>query len=257
MTEQPKNEGQPAVAPAIFSGAAARFCPLDEAGALIGVKGETLRQHTLLAPGRPALAFRRIDGRKCVQPGAAYDHLRKHAPRCRGLVAPPGYGTAVELAGEAAPTAGGYVIDPEIRKILGGKDPDDMDPDEVGYRLALGGKNPETVRVVVQAVRAKQNKRSIDLRAGKSFTPDEVVDMLRGYGELFIEEIDAGAVAFSSDLLAWIAREFGVVLAEKNTSALQLFENQVREAFGNAVMAKLRKRIDGQVTGVRSLEFTP
>lgn len=252
MSEQFNNEGISGPTPTVLSGVAASWCPLDECGEHIGVTGETLRLFVRGVDGRPVLPSRNVKGRTCAQPGVAYDHLHEHAPRCRGLKKPPGYG---EPAQTSAQDPSKPYVDPDILAKLGGKHPCDMDPTDVQYLLPLAGVDEGRCRIITGAVRAWQNKRSMDLRAGKTFTPDEVVDMCRACLDTWVDEIDGGAAALASHLIAWIARTTGAVLAEKDAAILQNLENEIREQLGNAVIEKVRARMEHSMQGVRSLEF--
>jgi hypothetical protein len=228
--------------------------PVPEAARTLGVSPGALYRRLKATPGKwPALASTQIRGAPCVSLQAAYDHFERHGRRRpEGLRRPP-IAAAANLGGEIS-AATKDAQDRLARLML--QEPVTIDIHELLKLQVLAGVPADQLRTTATAANALQRKRADAVRAGKNFTPDEVVEMLRGYGELFIEEVDAGAVAFASAQLAWISREFGIVLAEKNTSALQLFENQTREAFGNAILAKLRKKVDNQVAGVRSLEFS-
>lgn len=251
MSDQLHNEGNAQESPTVFSGVAARWSSLDDAAALIGTKGETLRLFARGVGGRPVLASREIDGRTCVQPGAAYAHLRQHAPRCRGLIEPAGFGAQTS----ASPTES-LLMHPEVKKLLEGKSLQEIDLNEFLLKLGCSNVPEERVRVITQAARAIQNDRSIDLRAGKSFAPDDVTKMLRAHADLVVEAIDESAAAFATQLLKWLATNAGTSLAEKLPDAQPRIENEIREHYGNAIIAKIRAKVENQVRGVRDLEFT-
>lgn len=225
--------------------------PIAVVAKLIGVTERTIRNWIVERTDRPWLE---TSGEgSLVVPADAYEYGLKYSPRSRGLKPPPGYKSAVSAG--VCTTKSGHRVDPKIMEALGGQDPEDLEPDELNYRLCLAGIDEGRCRVITQAVRAKQNKKSIDLKAGKTFTSDETVDMLRGYGKLFVDEVDAGATAYASKLLAWIRKDLGADLVAANAAALQLLENHFREEFGNGLLAKMKGRVDDAVNGVKALEF--
>lgn len=226
--------------------------PIAEVAKLIGVTERTIRNWITERTDRPWLD---TEGEgSLVVPVDAYEYGKKYSPRSRGLRPPPGYG---ETAAAVCTTKSGHRVDPKIMEALAGEDPEDLEPDDLNYRLCLAGIDEGRCRVITQAVRAKQNKKSIDLRAGKTFTSDETVDMLRSYGKLFVDEVDTGATTYTLKLLAWIRKDLGVDLIEKNAAALQLLENHFRVEFGNDVLTRMRGRVDDAVNGVKALEFAP
>lgn len=249
MEDQLSNEGQSAAAPTVLSGVAGRWCSLDECAELIGTKGETLRLFVRGVDGRPVLAHEQHDGRACVQPGPAFDHLKKHS-RCRGLRSPYSVGPQAP-----AQTEYEYEIDPEIRRVLRDRDPFAIDPEELNRILAIGGVPEGTVRVLVQSVRAQQNRRSIELRAGKTFTADEVSKMLRAHAELLVTEVDFRAPALSQKILRMLLTQFNFDLASKTPTAADLLEAQIRDSFGNDVIKQMRTLVEDQVRGVELLEL--
>lgn len=226
--------------------------PIAVVAKLIGVTERTIRNWIAERTDRPWLETQGEGS--LVVPADAYEYGKQYSPRSRGLKPPPGY---AEPCADACKTKSGYRIDAKIQEALGGADPFDLQPDDVNYRLSLAGIEEGRCRVITQAVRAMQNRKSIDLRAGKTFTSDETVDMLRSFGRLFVDEVDAGATAYATKLLAWIRKDLGVDLQEKNAAALQLAENHFREEFGNELLSKMRGRVEDTVNGVKALEFAP
>jgi len=227
--------------------------PIAVVAKLIGVTERTIRNWVAERTDRPWLETQGEGS--LVVPAEAYEYGKKYSPRSRGLKPPPGHDT--EPTAGVCKTKSGLVVEQKIMDALDGRDPNEFEPDDLNYRLSLAGIEVERCRAITQAVRAMQNKKSIDLRAGKTFTSDETVDMLRGYGKLFVDEVDAGATAYATKLLAWIRKDLGADLAEKNAAALQLLENHFREEFGNDLLSKLRGRVEDTVNGVKALEFAP
>jgi hypothetical protein len=224
--------------------------PLNEVAALIGVSKRALE---LRVKGGewPALPATIVRGVTCVHPLEAYEHFVAHGRRKpAGLHRPAGY----DRGDQAQPPAPAG-IDPEIQAALGGDDLKTLEPHELMKRLAYAGVPESKVKTFVAVARELRGKKDSDLKAGKSFPPDDVVRMLRGLGDLFVEEIMAGEERCAAELLKTIRGRMGIDLAAKQTDAAIVLRGVLREALGDSVIKALRARIESDVNGVRTLEF--
>lgn len=227
--------------------------PISQVAQLIGVEERTIRNWTKEREGRPLLKSE--DDGSLVVPAEAYEFGLKHSPRSRGLQAPPGYRDAAAPQAPAPASIYEFEIAPEILRVLKGRDPFTFDAEELNRILAIGGVPEGMVRVLVQSVRAQQNRRSIELRAGKTFTSDEVTKMLRAHAELLVTEVDVRAPEFAQYLLRLLRTQFNFDMAAKTPSAQDILEAQIRDGFGNAIIRQIRKQVEDQVNGVASLEL--
>lgn len=226
---------------------------LAETAATIGVQERSLRGYVNAEDGRPALESKIVRGVKCVQPSAAYSHLQMHGRgKFASLKAPPGYETPTDPPDDDREPK----FDADIVKVLGGVDPHTVDPHELAWKLLCAGVSKEKIQSAVSVANSIQRKHDAAVRAGKNIPPDDVVKMLRGQFELFVDEIDEGSARFAADILKMIRDRFSVDLASKNQDALEMVDQFHRESFGNGVIAAMRKRIDEQVKSVQVMEFT-
>lgn len=220
---------------------------VNEVAALIGVEPRTI--YLRIKGGKwPALVSQEVRGRTCVRAIDAFKHFEEHGRRPSGLRPPPGPEPEVPALGKP--------LSPEIRRIIGDVDLAEIDLHDLSRQLLLAGANESLIKTAVAVAREHRGKRDSAIKAGKSFPPDDVVRMLRGHAELFIEEFEAGEARCAGELLRVIRTTFNVDLVAKNPAALTVLQGVMREHLGNGVCAAVKKRVEEQAKGIRPLEFT-
>jgi len=225
------------------------YKPLNEVAALIGVKKRTLELR--IKGGKwPALPSRVIRDVLCVDPNEAYAHLVRYGSRKpAGLHRPPGGESETNSQTPAV------AVDQEIKDALGGIEPASIDPHELAWKLLCAGVDNDKIKTAVAVARELRGKKDSALKAGKSLPPDDVVRMLRGLGELFVDEIMAGEERCAAELLKIIRGRMGIDLGAKHPDASIMLRGVLREVLGESVIKALKARIEADVSGVQALEF--
>jgi hypothetical protein len=239
------------------------WLPINKAAPIVGCSDQTLRNAVAGTNGRPKLECK--PDKKlglCVVPRQARAHVLKY---CRvktcDLNVPPELAEVVsgaqkQPANTSATTSGGLIIDPEISAALNGADPMSFSPADLALRLTLAGVDGFKVKPLIQAVNSLQRKHEADTRAGKNLAPEDVVLMLRSFGELFVEEIDERSPVFGRELLGFLRTNFGVDVSVKHANAADILAKFFSDQFGNKTIVQLRKLVEDQVRGVQYLEMT-
>ena len=233
------------------TGFAAEWRSLGEIASAIGCSDQTLRNWAKAGQ----LATKPLRGVLCGQAFQAYDVAANARRRPQALRKPPGYGSGPE-SGDLVEAGGKLPVDPEIRRALGdGVDPFTMDRHELAARLLAAGVDQGKVRAATQLANAVQKRRADEVRAGRNVPPDDVVRMIRSYGELIVEEADAGAPRIAAALLRFMRERYGVDLATKHPNALAELDDFIR-AQSQETLAAIRRRVDDQTHGVQHLDFS-
>lgn len=224
MNDQSTNEANDAVSPTVFRGVAAQWLPLASAAAHIGVNAESLRLFVRGIDGRAVLASSVRRSRLCVRPGDAYVHLLKHAPRCRGLVPPPGYEVGARAPSSPQPPAETPVAPDDITDLL-------RDLTVKIHSMAQGdAMNPDALRAISQSVKTLEDIQTRRDKMLRKVDPDDVVSMLRSLGEIYAKHIsETGAARCSARVIRWLREIFEVDLPAQNVEAMRLLEAQLRE----------------------------
>lgn len=228
------------------SGFAVEWHPLDVVASALCASYEVLRKHA--KRGTVATQIRR-DLIHC-QAFAAYDVLAGSRRPPTNLRRPDGYGRA----GGADLSSITPEFDEEIRRALVGADLNTLDPHELSRRLLLAGVAAEKIRLAVSVANGQLRKREAEVRAGKSFAPEDVIRMLRSGSELFVDQVDAGVSRWSAELLRVLRAEYGLDIA-KFPNARARLEDFYREQ-ANTVIVACRKQTDDQIRGIQALELT-
>lgn len=231
-----------------YSGIAGEWLPLPQAAKLLGVSRYWLSRWISGAAG-PILENR---GRR-VRPGQAYDHIIAHAKRRPPTLQKPlGYESTAGSQSDLDQALN--ELDPAIKAALE-VDITAVDLHELVVKLVASGASDSKIRACSTAANAIQKKRADTARAGKNVPPEDVVRMLRAHGELYVQEIEASASRFASELLDTIRKQLGPDLAKSNPAAAEILANSFLEV-SNSVILSVRKKIEDQVHGVQILEGT-
>ena len=247
MTTQETIEGNNAVLPMVYRGISAQWMSLDAAAEHLGVTAETLRLFVRGVDGRPALASREQRGRLCVRPGEAYDHLRRHAPRCRGLVRPPGYPAPGDQSLQTIAISQPAEIPDDMTDLL-------RELTIKIHRLASAD-SPDTLRAISQSVKTLEDIQARRDKMLRKVDSDDVVKMLRALGEIFATHIEQiGAARCSTRLVKWVREVFDVDLLALNIEAARLIEAQLREDAQDTITA-VQACVDEKCHGISRLAF--
>lgn len=252
MNDNATTQGVNAPEPSVYRGIAAKWLPLDEAAAILGVSAEILRLFARGEGARPMLASRQVKGRLAVRPGEAFDHLLANA-RCKSLMPPPGYGP--ETASPAAELPSGELDErPES---------DDVDLVGLLHRLvndlrreaSRSGIGPEQLRAITGAVGTIERVTREREKAALRLPPEDVRKMLQGLGDCWaLHTQDHLAPNASARIVKFIHETFDVDLRKHNVEILGFLTAEIQDE-ANGTIAAVQRAIDDQCAGIRKLEL--
>lgn len=193
------------------------------------------------------LPVEKRNGDWCVKPGELYDWICKHAKRRPpNLKEPIGYTEPKEnVRTPAAATEAGESedvdVDLDVERILKEVYRDDeASAAKAGKRLGVA----REVRLLVES----------KLKREKMLPIADVVKVIRSFGALLVEEIEANVDAQAADVIKVVRERLDVDLTE-NPAAHAILKSAFCEQAAKGLIPAIHRRVQDEVDGVQVLQL--
>ncbi len=233
------------------TGPAWKWKKINEVAAEIGTTGQTIRNAinkaaSFAAELVPALEKKASGVDFLVQPGAAYEHLRKYAsPQLAArLVAPRGY--------EVAPVPSIVPGASAVEHFGGDKNLDDL---YLGLTRTIedAGIQPAVRNSMVVALAELRKRQESIEKAARLISEEDHIAKLRAVGQVWASAWEELAGAVTKAVHEQFAVETGMRLEDQHIGSMDLMRAAYCAAGNDIVIPRIKKHVEDEIDGLREV----